>query len=61
MKTDIKKIRDDVVRIIVNSPPTFFVNERNKKLKVSEADLIYETTAEICNNVEMYFYKLLEK
>ena len=46
-----------VVKIIVYSKPTFFVND--KTTKISFDDLIFETRAEICTNVEMYFYKLL--
>ena len=61
MKTkEIKKIKEDVVKIIQESKATFFVN-KNMHIEIPADELMYELRAEICTNVEMYFYRLLEK
>lgn len=56
----IEKIRNDVVKIICNSKATFFVNEKNKNVEIPPDELLYELKAEICTNVETYFYNLLK-
>jgi hypothetical protein len=61
MKTkEIKKISADIVSIIQNSKATFFVGKGTQSRIPTEVWLA-ELKAQITTNVEMYFYKLLEK
>jgi hypothetical protein len=53
----IEKIRNDVVNIITTAKPVFFI--KDSKTEIPADELLYETRAEICTQVEMYFYKLL--
>ena len=57
MTKEIEKIRDDVVKIIVDSKATFFVAE-DKEPRISTDEALAELKAEICTNVEMYFVNL---
>lgn len=56
-----KEIRDNILKIIQDSKPTFFVNDKNKDIEIPTDELLYEQKAEICTNVEMYFYQKLKK
>lgn len=55
----IEKMRNDIVKIISESKPIFFVS-KDFDGHIPNNEIIYETRAEICNQVEMYFSKLLE-
>ena len=58
-KEEIKKIRDDVVKIITDSKATFFVN-KGQCPQIPTEEALYELKAETCTNVERYFIKLLD-
>lgn len=57
-KDEIKKIRDDVVKIIDDSKATFFGNSEDSFNAIPVSEWLYELKASICTNVEMYFYYL---
>ena len=54
----IEEIAKDIVKIIVNSKATFFVNSPDQI--PSKEESMRELKEEICNNVETYFYELLK-
>lgn len=56
---EIRKIANDVSKIIEESKATFFV--KNKKVRISKGEALFELKGEISNNVGMYFFELLEK
>lgn len=53
-----EKIMKDVIKIITTAKPVFFVKDKNVEIPADE--LLYEMRAEICTQVETYFYKLLK-
>ena len=53
---ELKKICEDLVKIIVDSKATFFGTG-----KIDTEELLYELKAEICTNCEMYFVNKLNK
>jgi len=62
---ELKKITNDVVKIITNSKATFFCGDKKQARKLDKdfkkcAYLLGELQAEICTNVEMYFYEKLK-
>ena len=56
---NVKEIRDDVVKIIQESKATFFIGKDEKDVEIPPDEVLYELRAEICTNVERYFYNLL--
>lgn len=55
----VEKIAKDVIKIITESKATFFGVKNIDS--IPREDLLYELKAEICTNVEMYFYKLIKE
>ena len=63
MKEELKKeIAHDVIKIILDSKPAFFVSKKQKLPKLSKfaQEVLYEQKAEICTNVETYFFNILK-
>ena len=65
-KEELKTIRDEVIKVMLNSKATFFVSskesaEKFDKLAKEAEEILDEQKSEIITNVEMCFVKLLEK
>lgn len=58
IKEDIKKIADDIIKIVQDSKATFFVN-KDEKAEIPTDEVLYELKAKISTNIETYFCKLL--
>lgn len=56
-KQELQKIAQDVIRILKESVPGFFVN---KDEEIPVDDLIFEHRAQMITDVEMYFYELMQ-
>lgn len=63
-KKEIRKIANDVTRIMMKSKPVFFVKDEKQNKALDEIftladELLYEQKATMVTDVEMYFSELL--
>ena len=58
-KAEIQKIANDIVETVNDTKAVFFMNKTD--VKIPSGEVISELRNQICTNVEMYFYKMLNK